>query len=464
MRLIFNIVRALVRSCERALVRFGDCAPGSYDNTSARAHESTIVRNQKGVALLIVLSALAVLTTAVVEFTYHSRINYKLAVNTKQRLQAFYLAKSSYNLSMLLLKYNKQAESMMEKAQENIEGFQMEPLYRMMPLSSELLRGMAGGQLDALFGGEDEGDEGSEDESGLEDSQSELEDNLNYLEREEIEKFLDFEGDFSSEITEEQIKYDLNRVFGIETTSKTYDNIKKMLRSILMLPQFVDYFEEINEPPDQIVHALTDWVDLNGMINEYDNLQRGSEDSLYSDLPYKPKNGKFMTVSEMRLVAGITDEIYKKLSPFVTVYTKSEKINACLAGDEMTKALIYHYTNHAGCTAGVSYEEEEKMEEYVSEMLSGCPNPEDMAVAINTKLGLADLQASSGTTKKKKGKPGSTVAGCAFQLKDFLTDENNIFKIQATGTVDETNVVITTVLNTKEKNPKRWKTYYYRVE
>src|SRR4051812_13237480 len=72
------------------------------------------LKNQRGIALLMVLSALAVMTIAVVEFVYNMRINYQLAVRNKERLQAYYLARSAVNLSKLVLKYNKEAEKLIK--------------------------------------------------------------------------------------------------------------------------------------------------------------------------------------------------------------------------------------------------------------------------------------------------------------------------------------------------------------
>jgi len=86
------------------------------------------LKNQKGIALMIVLSSLMILTVTVVEFAYISRVNYQLAVNAKERLQAYYLAKSAVNFGKLMLKYNKEAEAAIEKAGSAAEGLMTEPI------------------------------------------------------------------------------------------------------------------------------------------------------------------------------------------------------------------------------------------------------------------------------------------------------------------------------------------------
>lgn len=64
------------------------------------------------------------------------------------------------------------------------------------------------------------------------------------------------------------------------------------------------------------VEALIDWVDANDQtVSAY-----GAEDGEYLgvDPPYRTANQPFASVSELRLIAGMTEEDYLKLAPFVT--------------------------------------------------------------------------------------------------------------------------------------------------
>ncbi|WP_148862890.1 type II secretion system minor pseudopilin GspK [Marinobacter fonticola] len=63
------------------------------------------------------------------------------------------------------------------------------------------------------------------------------------------------------------------------------------------------------------VEALIDWVDANDQtVSAY-----GAEDGEYLGLspPYRAANQPFTSVSELRLINGITEEAYQKLAPFV---------------------------------------------------------------------------------------------------------------------------------------------------
>jgi general secretion pathway protein K len=71
--------------------------------------------------------------------------------------------------------------------------------------------------------------------------------------------------------------------------------------------------------PDEIWTALADWLDIGD-----ETRSNGAESSYYLSLktPYRARNGKLATVSELSLVKGFTPEIITKLKPFVTVYSE----------------------------------------------------------------------------------------------------------------------------------------------
>lgn len=67
----------------------------------------------RGVALVLALVTIVILSIAAVEFAYSARINTAMATNERDNLRSYYLAKSGINLSRLLLsfQYALQAES-----------------------------------------------------------------------------------------------------------------------------------------------------------------------------------------------------------------------------------------------------------------------------------------------------------------------------------------------------------------
>jgi general secretion pathway protein K len=64
-----------------------------------------------------------------------------------------------------------------------------------------------------------------------------------------------------------------------------------------------------------IVQAYEDWEDT-------DSTPRpgGAEAAEYAPLGYKPRNGSFRTVGELRMLKGMDDRIYQRVSPAVTTF------------------------------------------------------------------------------------------------------------------------------------------------
>ncbi len=61
-------------------------------------------RGQRGVAMLIVLTWLALMISVIAEFTYGTSVDAAQAANARDELRAHYLARSSVSLSRLLIK------------------------------------------------------------------------------------------------------------------------------------------------------------------------------------------------------------------------------------------------------------------------------------------------------------------------------------------------------------------------
>ena len=75
-------------------------------------------------------------------------------------------------------------------------------------------------------------------------------------------------------------------------------------------------FERLQVDP-QLVDPIVDWVD-----SDTEPLPFGAEDDTYQrlDPPYAAKNGPFDTLEELHMVHGVTDAVYRKISPYLTVY------------------------------------------------------------------------------------------------------------------------------------------------
>src|SRR6059058_5738084 len=65
-------------------------------------------RGERGVAMLVVLTWLALMISLVSEFTYGTTVDAAQAANARDELRAHYLARSSVSLSRLLIKIQQQ--------------------------------------------------------------------------------------------------------------------------------------------------------------------------------------------------------------------------------------------------------------------------------------------------------------------------------------------------------------------
>jgi general secretion pathway protein K len=84
-----------------------------------------------------------------------------------------------------------------------------------------------------------------------------------------------------------------------------------------------------------VADAVVDWLD-----NDDAPRVGGAESAYYLGLPYphRAKNDLFDTVGELRLVRGVTHEVFEKLRPYVTVLS-SGKVNLNTAPKEVLMSL-----------------------------------------------------------------------------------------------------------------------------
>ena len=92
---------------------------------------------------------------------------------------------------------------------------------------------------------------------------------------------------------------------------------------------------EILEIDPSLADAVVDWLD-----NDDTPRVGGAESAFYlsQPFPYKAKNDFLDTVYELRLVRGITPEVFETLQPFVTVHS-SGKVNLNTAPKQILMAL-----------------------------------------------------------------------------------------------------------------------------
>jgi hypothetical protein len=177
------------------------------------------------------------------------------------------------------------------------------------------------------------------------------------------------------------------------------------------------------------------------------------------------KDTAYLTLSEIRLIPGMTDDIFAQVEPWVTVYHTDYKVNICLAEEELVNALILYYTNYSECATPIKEDDTETLDKLRELTLSYCPDKSEMASALNVELGLQSEEETEEEASTAESKSTSSmVSNCTFQFENLLSEDNNIFRIVASGTVGDIRTQITEVIDASSSSTSSWKVLYYQVD
>jgi len=91
-----------------------------------------------------------------------------------------------------------------------------------------------------------------------------------------------------------------------------------------------------DEEANALLDAVLDWRDP-------DSLKRlhGAEDADYkaAGLAYRPANAPFQAIEELQLVLGMRPEIYRRIAPSITVYSRQPGVNVQMASRDVLLAI-----------------------------------------------------------------------------------------------------------------------------
>ena len=222
--------------------------------------DSKGVKTNSGIALLLVLWVLMLLSIMVFEFCYTMRIEATITKNFKDGERSYYLAQAGINRALIEL----------IKAQSSVKKFT--------------------GSKDTLVKGEEEGDE-EEDET------------KEWKPREEPYTFSFDGGECSVIIRDEGSKINLNWI------ANKAKSDRKLLADIVEKSCGLE-----GDDRDIIVDSIIDWVD-----KDHNHLLNGAEDEYYESLedPYESRDSNFVVTEELLLVRGVTEDIfYGRRNPF----------------------------------------------------------------------------------------------------------------------------------------------------
>jgi len=128
--------------------------------------------------------------------------------------------------------------------------------------------------------------------------------------------------------------FNLNSLNSDGPTMSEHERRKTQLRTLLLQLEVEAY------SADTIVDSLVDWIDKDDLITG----TYGAEDADYESLPYPYRAGNtpLVHVSELRLIRGVTRDIYRKVKPYVCVIPDNfdGKINVNTIPVEQPELLV----------------------------------------------------------------------------------------------------------------------------
>lgn len=255
--------------------------------------------SRRGMAMVVVLATLAVLSTSIVEFVYNTRVNLYLAQNHRDEVKAYFLSRSGINLQRLALSFQLELEARGDMMSQMMSrsNFQM---WRYLPTLAPIF---TSGALSAGdFGEIDLNETGATGFGGLHGS-------------------IEFH-----EIVPEEGKINLN-----EFASSNIDQEMLTRLCALVFPADADEMMGVEqqrtiEDRFEVVGAIIDHIDSDSdltVVNENCIAEvggAGNEISRYIDMEWEPKNEPFVTVGELRLVPGVTNAFMEQFEHQFTVY------------------------------------------------------------------------------------------------------------------------------------------------
>jgi general secretion pathway protein K len=269
---------------------------------AARSRRARIraLRKRRGVALILVLGAIVVLTVFVTELQEQSSATLSAALADRDAERAEYNAKSAINLSRLLIgsepTIRQTLQPILMALMGGRHGMKQIPVWKFSDVVLGPFNDLEHGQSFAEATGTDLSPEGSGKNLGLDG------------------------GHFEIKIIDEDSKIDINSAAGGDPFSR--QRLSAQLLGLMAPEQYAPMFEhqdqdgQFSDRPT-VCGAIIDWSDYDETFSNCDPFGNApqndsAEDNFYQQvgLKYFRKNAPFDSLDELHLVRGVSDDFW----------------------------------------------------------------------------------------------------------------------------------------------------------
>ena len=287
-----------------------------------------VLGNERGLALIFVLSLVGVILAVLGEILFQSQITVRTSVGERDRVKAEMSALTGAQFAKMLISI----EAQMAQLGGEDSGLPKEVQAAASGVTEMIKSQLGGKHLSQILDGFPIGAQGFDEIQDL----AKL--NINAMLDEKLLAALKaVPGYFVLKTTNESAKFNLNLLEGAE---------KKMsflaLKRIFSQAREAKFLQDKGYEPDRLAANVLDYVDRDNT----DEIDRGDEEVQYSraKFEHQAKNGKLESLEELRRVPGFhDDEIYNVFVPYFTVWpmdAKEKSLDINAATVELLSALV----------------------------------------------------------------------------------------------------------------------------
>jgi general secretion pathway protein K len=240
--------------------------------------------SETGIVLVVVLIAIAILSTLVVDLIYFTQVDTEISANTRDEIIARYIAKSGIQV---------------------VAG----------TLNNSPLEGLK--EISGVFG----------DQSGYSKGYWTI----------RVPSFPVGSGTVSITVIDERSKINLNALVS-QTTNQVDLQVLTELRELFRMLGIYSGKSE------RFIASLINWLDhpIEGSKTKNDQNPAGADARFYESLdnPYSIKDGPLDSLEEIRLIDGMESEFFNTIKDYVTVYPRDKRVNFSTASKLVMMAAI----------------------------------------------------------------------------------------------------------------------------